>query len=345
MRHLPLAALPGIVALAAGCGPVPDPRLSPVDLRPPLVQSVQTTGPDSIRVEFDEAAALAAEKTRISPELDVGGITTEGCQAVIHSGRQVPGLPYTLETEARDSHGNTASFIAEFYGYNSRVPRIVVNELIPRGSGNHPDAVELKALSAGDMGGVVLYVGSPSSFDARLVFPSLPVRAGTFIIVHPRPPGASGEVNETSDMTQSRGVDSADTAWDFWMPDAAGLGGNNGAVSVYDRPGGACLDAVIYSNRTSHSDERYRGFGSQAMLSRSEEIVQDRGWAPAGLRVTPEDAVSPEGSTGTRSLCRSSGSADTDGPEDWHVVPTRGASLGADNSDQVWVLQAPTSAP
>jgi hypothetical protein len=52
--------------------------------------------------------------------------------------------------------------------------------------------------------------------------------------------------------------------------------------------------------------------------------------------VTPEDGVNPEGSTGTRSLCRSSASMDNDRPEDWHVVPTRAATFGTDNSDEVF---------
>jgi len=72
--------------------------------------------------------------------------------------------------EAQDSHGNSASFAAQFYGFNSRVPRLLINEFTPRGSGNHPDLVELKALSAGNMGGVVFFLGTPDSYDARLVF-------------------------------------------------------------------------------------------------------------------------------------------------------------------------------
>ena len=47
----------------------------------------------------------------------------------------------------------------QFYGFNARVPRLLINEFTPRGSGNHPDLVELKTLTAGNMGGVVLYLG------------------------------------------------------------------------------------------------------------------------------------------------------------------------------------------
>ena len=120
------------------------------------------------------------------------------------------------------------------------------------------------------------------------------------------------------------------------LQDGKGLSGNNGVLSLYDRPGGKCLDGVLYSNRTSQSDELYRGFGSEETLNRAEELVLAGGWKPAGARVSPEDAVNPEGSTGTRSICRSSGSADTDSAEDWHIVPTRKATFGAENSDEVY---------
>jgi hypothetical protein len=248
----------------------------------------------------------------------------------------VPGQHYILSTEAADARGNSSSFLAEFYGFNGRVPRLLINELTPRGSGSHPDCTELKVLSDGNLGGVVLYNGTPGSFDGRLIFPACAVRAGSFIIVHWKPAGIPGEVDETSDPSASTGSDTSDTALDFWVRDCAGLGGNNGVLTVFERPGGACIDGVIYSNRTSESDERYRGFGAEDMLARAEELVSDGGWACAGKKIAPEDCVNPEGSTGTRSLCRTPGAPDTNGPEDWHVVPTRKASFGAENSAEVY---------
>ncbi len=108
-------------------------------------------------------------------------------------------------------------------------------------------------------------------------------------------------------------------------------------LTVYDSPGGTLLDGVLYSNRTSESDELYAGFGTADVLARAQELARDGGWKTAGERPAPEDAVSPEGSTGTRSICRSSGGADTDGAADWHIVPTRGSTFGAVNSDEVYV--------
>ncbi len=324
-------------AVLCGCGPVVDPRTRDVDLRPPLIQAVAARGPEEVCIEFDEEAALAPERISISPPLGVTGVTGPAKQVVISGQTQRPGQRYTLEAEARDARGNSASFMAEFYGYNGRVPHLLINELTPRGSGSHPDLVELKALSAGDMGGVVFLHGTPSASAARFVFPSFPVTAGSFIIVHCRPAGDPAEINETGSLSESGGLDASESARDFWIPEGRGLAGNNGIVALYDRPGGRCIDAVLYSNRTSQSDSRYRGFGSAEMLAQAEELLRDGGWKAAGSRILPEDGVSPEGSTATRSLCRSPASADTDTADDWHIVPSRKASFGAENSAEVYV--------
>ena len=333
------------VSLCVSCGPVADPRSTAVDLSPPQLQSIRTVGPQEISIEFDEDADLRAGKTRITPDLAIAGTTVSGKTVEIRGESQSPGRLYTLEAEAQDARGNSASFIAQFYGWNDRVPRALINEFTPRGSGSHPDLVELKVLTDGDMGGMALYLGTPGSFDARLVFPAFAVAAGNFIIVHLKPTGSTEEVDETRDRSVSRGFDASDSAFDFWLPEGTGISGTNGVLSLYDRPGGRCLDAVLYSNRTSQSDERYRGFGSEEMESRAEEIVSAKGWKAAGARITPEDAVSPEGSTGTRSLCRSAASADTDQAADWHLVPTRKATFGSENSDEAYGKRGMAGSP
>ena len=325
-------------ALAVSCGPVPDPRSAgQVDLHPPVIESVCSTGPGEISIQFDEEASLVADKTRITPALNVREATGPAKGILLRVDDQKPGLEYTLEAEARDSSGNAASFLATFYGFNPHVPLLLINELTTQGTADHPDMVEIKVVTDGDVGGVVLYQGTPGSFDDRLVFPSFPVRQGEFLVVHFKPSGDGTEVNETADKGVSGGLDACGTAYDFWAAGGRGIAGNNGVLSLYQRPGGNLMDGFLYSNRTSTSDEKYRGFGSAATLARAEELVRDGGWQTTGQRVSPEDAVNPDGSTSTRSLCRSSASVDTDSAADWHIVPTRKASWGRDNTDEVYV--------
>ena len=65
-----------------------------------------------------------------------------------------------------------------------------------------------------------------------------------------------------------------------------------------------------------------------------EDALRDR-LGYLRFAIVPEDAVNPDGTTGTRTLCRNPASVDTDGNADWHIVPTRGASPGAPNTDEV----------
>lgn len=335
------AAAAALAALPIACGPVPWPKGPDLDLRPPVIEGVSATGPQSLEVAFDEEAGLDADSLRVEPALEVREVSPPGRKVTVGVGTQVPGREYRMEATARDERGNSTTFLAAFSGFNDRVPRVIVNEFTPRGSTDHPDLVELKALTDGDMGGLVLYAGTPSSFDARLVFPSFEVRRGSFIVVHCRPSGDPAEVDETGDTAASGGTDASPAVRDFWLRGSPGLGGNNGVISVYERPGGPILDGLLYSNRTSASDERYRGFGSTDVLVRAEELARDGGWKAAGALVAPEDGIDPDDSTATRSICRPAASLDTDTRADWHIVPTRGWTFGAENSDEEYPPATP----
>ena len=298
-----------LLSLCTCCGPITDirERFDP-DLTPPVLMGIRTLSEEQVELAFDEPPTCRIEDILIVPQLNPVSVQSKDCL-----------------------------LLAVFYGYNGNLPELLINEFTTRGTGNHPDAVELKVSVAGNMGGLVLYEGTPSNYDERLIFPAFEVEAGDFLIVHFKAQGIPEEIDETEDKELSGGLDSSEYAYDFWIPEGAGISGNNGVISLYARPGGEILDGVLYSDRSSDSDERYGGFGTLDSLERAEELVGDGGWIILADRVRPEDAVSPEGSTGTRSICRSASSEDSDTAVDWHIVPTRGFTFGRENSDEVYV--------
>jgi hypothetical protein len=344
MRFMGLLKTCALLALClcTCCGPISDmrERLDP-DLIPPLLLDVRTLNAEKLELTFDEPPLCRPEDLAVEPFLEVLSVQSDDCRLVIQIAAQTPGLPYQLEAVVEDEAGNGLHFLAMFYGFNGEVPELLVNEFTTRGTGSHPDAVELKVTAGGNMGGVVLYEGTPGNHDDRLIFPAFKVDAGEFLIVHFKPEGIPEEIDETEAKDLSRGLDASDQAYDFWIPGGAGISGNNGVLSLYDRPGGEILDGVLYSNRTSDSDESYGGFGTLDSWERAQELVADGGWIIAGEQVRPEDAVSPESSTGTRSICRSAApvgtaSVDTNTASDWHIVPTLGFTFGQENSDEVY---------
>ena len=336
-RMLSALVIGPAAALLAGCGPLEDLRekLEP-DLKPPVLLGLRAREL-SLELDFDEPPFCGPEQVRAEPALEVTEARVEANRLYLACPGQAAGQRYCLELSVADARGNITQLAVELYGYNPAPPRLLLNEFTTQGSDTHPDLVELFAAGGGDMAGLALYQGTAGSWDDRLVFPPFPIRAGEYILVHFKPQGLPAELDEPGDPALSGGLDASPVAYDFWVPGGRGLSGNNGVLSLYDRPGGALRDGVLYSNRTSASDTLYRGFGSAATLARAEELAREGGWRAAEEAIRPEDAVNPDSGTATRSLCRSSASTDSDAACDWHVVPTRGSTFGMVNSDERYV--------
>ena len=341
-RRRSVAAVAGLGSLLMtaliSCAPLQEAKdNSWGDLVPPVYLGIKATGPREITVEFDEAVTLNPESLALSEELGAVSPRVEGSNLVLETAvAGAPGTEYHVEGQVEDSAGNSTTFLAAVYGFNAAVPDIIINEFTTQGSSNKPDIVELYLASSGNLGGLTLYEGTVGEWETRYVFPAMELPAGAFVVLHYRPEGIAAEVTETTDPTISGGIDATDSAWDIWIPEGDGLTGNNGAVTLTDQPGGRILDAVLYSNRTSSSDTNYRGFGSSRMLAQAEELFAAGAWTAAGVAIAPEDCIDPEDSTATRSISRGSTPNDSDSAADWHITPTRGATFGSTNSDEVY---------
>ena len=328
-----------LFALAAGCGLVPDYRiLTGGDQTPPIFLGAECTDRRTMVLSFNEAVRPIHGTISIAPELPIEGVSAQGNKiVVVVAADQSVGQEYTVEAAAEDLGRNSITLLCRLYGFNPDVPRVTINEFITQGSDTHPDLVELLATSSGNTAGLCICEGSRDHWQERFIFPAIRVEAGDYLLIHWKPQGIAAEVNETADKSASLGYDACPTAYDLWVPAGDGLSGNNGAITVYASPGGRILDAVIYSNRTSASDDTYDGFGSAEVLLQAAQIFEEGGWRCAGAKVAPEDAVNPGSSTATRSICRSSQSVDTDAAADWHIVPTKGSTFGGPNLDDRYV--------
>lgn len=328
-----------LCVLAASCLPISDSReITDADLHPPQLLSFAVTGKKSVALEFNKPASVIEGSLRIVPRIPVASAeSAENSVTVTFAEGQQLGTEYVLELSVEDKRGNSMDILVPFYGYNPEIPDICINEFTTQGSGNHPDMVELYAFSDGNTAGLTLYEGTKTNWEDKLVLPPLEIRAGSYILVHFKPEGIPEEVDEVDSPAESGGLDASPDAYDFWVPSGSGLSGNNGVIALYTSPQGKLIDGVLYSNRTSASDEKYRGFGMRKVMERADELVEEGGWKYTGEQVAPEDAIDPEDSTATRSMCRSSKSTDSDTSSDWHIVPTSTYSFGTVNSDDVYV--------
>ena len=320
------------------CAPI-DSKTGEIDnnIASPKIIGVKVVENRRIEFIFSKEVSASSESFEINP--DLGNLNFEENNRaiiIISSEEQLPGEEYFIKGRVKDNYGNSLSFSTQFYGFNPRVPAILINEFTTNGSTAHPDMVELFILTHGNMAGVVYYAGCGCINDQELIFPPFEVVSGEYVVIHTKPQGIPEEVNETGAKDVSKGIDVTPSARDFWVKGGTGLSGNNGALTIFSSPGGELIDAVLYSNRTTSSDERYRGFGSTNMLHKADCIAEKNGWYFEGEQISPEDCIDPSQSTATRSVCRNSNSDDTNTKDDWHTVPTSGYTFGRINNDAVY---------
>ncbi len=324
------------LAVCSSCGQIRKyTDLSNIDCTPPVFVSFSQPDPKTVVFTFNESIDRNLSSVNIYPEQADYQVTYQNNQVEIEfSENTVPGLEYAFEAEIYDNYSNCLYVLYPFFGYNPSLPVIVVNEFTSQGSSSHPDVAELYVKESGNTAGMTIFEGTCEQFDSYLVFPGLEVSAGDYILVHFRPQGIEDELNETESRDASGGIDASDSAWDFWVEGGNGISGNNGALSLYTSPGGSIIDAVLYSNRTSESDTKYRGFGSAAFRNQADYLYLNNAWSAEEENIRPEDCINPENSTSTRSMCRDMPAPDTNSRDDWYVTVTGGFTFGYENSTE-----------
>ena len=328
-------------SLFAGCGRTVWEelvKLNPEDLAPPQIQEVLAQDRRTVEIRFDKETWVETGSLCLAPGLPVAGVE-DGSRAVkirlSEDGKA--GIRYTCEATVRDAKGNSLSFLYHFYGFNDRIPGLLINEFITTASTTVTTMAELAVLSDGNLGGVTFFEGTKSYADKTFVFPSLEVKAGDFILLHFKPMGTAGELDEVNRKDEASAKGSSPAAWDFWARDTGNLSEDNDILSLYDNPEGRLLDGILYTTKLYEPGMKYNGFGTSLMLNKVKELVAGGGWKTASAEPYPADGFNSDKATATRSICRSSKSADTNSPADWHIVPTKKSSFGAVNSDEVYV--------
>lgn len=311
--------------------------LSEPDLSPPRLLGVSPVDSPEIRFLFNEPVYPGREKIVLdSGDRAVLSREEGNVMVLIPEEDLIPGKLYKAALTVEDGMGNSCRFVLPFWGWNPDIPRLLINELNPEGSGNNPDCIELYTLQGGNSAGMCLYYGTRRHYEYRYILPSLQLETGDYIIIHCRREYIEGEISESSDRTISTGKLSADTAWDLWLPEDSGLSGANGIVSLYSGVDGIMQDAVVYSERSSDPEDDYLGWTART-FDAAADLFEEGEWKFSSEMIPPEEAVSSHNTTGTRSLCRDSSSGDSDSNADWHTVPTGGKSFGYPNSDEIYI--------
>ena len=356
-----------LILLITSCTPISGFRsLAEIDIIPPLLIETATFDAQEFHLTFTEDITPIPAAFWIEPAIPIADIAPskeDPATLILTTATPVaPGTRIVICGSARDLSGNSVDIRAGLYGWNPHIPRLIITEFTTRGSGKNPDRVELFVEGSGNLAGVTLLDGTRTQYRQRVILPPIAVEPGDYVIIHFQPDPADPGLCE--DEVSSPGTAAVATAtqggYDIWArdtqgaPTSLGLSGNNGCLTLRASPFGPLIDGVVYSNRTSASDERYRGFGSTDMMGWVDDLQQEGGWeTPSvhpgeeiGRPLSPEDCVDSTYTTATRSISRalvgkdgddSEGYADTNTAGDWHVVPTGGQSFGYVNDPSVHV--------
>ena len=328
----------------ASCDPVPEMRSADWgDLHPPTLveQSIETSG--TIRLTFDEDVEIVTGSVHLEPGLSLvqePDHPDPGNKKVLSmsiGGNAVPGAPYTFEISVADSAGNDIYVVLPFYGPNAHPAKLLMNEVLTKSSANNRDAIEFLVIESGDLGGLTCAIGMSQDFDARYIFPSRQVSAGEFVIVHCKPEGIPEEKDEVANKTQSGGKNASPAAWDFWMRDSTGLPDTSGIVTLARTPMGPIDDALFYTDKVSEDGKDYRSFGTKKLMDRADALTASKAWKTKSPTIVVEDGANSTGCTATRTMCRNTLLTDTNAASDWHIVPSGSLSLGAANTNAVYV--------
>lgn len=263
-----------------------------------------------------------------------------------------PGELYHVETVVYDQKNNSLGSMVPVYGYNSRVPKLLITEFTVKGNGKtRPETVELYAQTSGNLAGVTIHNSRYRAMQ-YYIFPNHEVEAGQYILLHYRTTEDETEIDELIAPDTSTAPNTHPEAWDFWVsnfelplhvpaPDE-GLSESNGTLALHTSPYGPIIDAVIYSKDAESNS--YNGFGCEEVLTHATEIIQAGAWishVPQAPEIIAQDVAVIGKSTTTRSIQRKQGEpdnglepqhplwVDTNSPDDWYIVPTGGLSFGA----------------
>lgn len=218
-----------------------------------------------------------------------------------------------------DRSGNISSFILSLTGKNSRIPKLMINEISPNGSDTQPDRIEIIALTDGNTEGIYAADGTKGNEQFGFVLPSIDMKQGDMILLY-----WNTNCREESYINSSQ-----KRTYTLRAGSSTGLSGTNGVFVLYDMKAGdgKILDAIIYSDfkSTAHS-----GYGTSRVEASANEIVNSFEWIG--------QAVDSSHSTSTRTISRRMGLRDSNTANDFYTTVTRGQTFGEANISQEYVV-------
>jgi hypothetical protein len=294
----------------------------------PVFLGCRAAGTETLQFRFSRPVEVLAFNA--SPALPVESI--EGGEVIqVNLSDSIPGgEAYTADILVKDGEGNTLNVLVPFRSRNDRMPRLHINELRTEYSSSSTklriEFVELKAVEAGNLGALRLYIAGNTKKSMVFEFPPAELAAGEYVVLHLRTL-EEGAVDETGDkLDLSKGGEAGALSRDFWIPGAEKLLHKTDAVYLLDQDD-SIIDAVMMSENADP------WWTKDHFVQAADLLYRQGAWiSPDGEIPGPGAAVITGLSTATRSICRNEAVPDSNTAADWYITVTSGASPGALNN-------------
>jgi hypothetical protein len=329
------AALPALINSACSCSTESAlQKVLNISVESPVFISCKAVSAQEIAFQFSLPVTVVS--LIFDPPQEVGEIR-DGDAVMVTLQNPPPGGERILaDILVEDKDGNTLNVLVPFRIRNENFPSFIITEVRTEYSKPRVEFVELKMLSAGNLGALCMFIAA-SGLDAPFFeFPPMAVKAGEYVVVHLRTldpavinetggnPGANAYTKETEAQPD---------AWDFWIPESKKrLSKKAGAVFFADQDD-RIIDAIIFSESTAGSV-----WQDEKMAQAAELLGKAGAWSATDGGVPgPADAVLSRNTTVTRSICRDETIADRNRATDWYIAATSGSSPGKPNNTKRYV--------
>jgi hypothetical protein len=262
-------------------------------------------------------------------KIDGGSIVTVSLQNPPDGGERI-----MADILVEDQTGNTLNVLVPFRTRNENIPSFIITEVRTEYSKPRVEFVELRMLTAGNLGALRMFTAGNGADAPLFEFPPAEVKAGEYVVVHLRSldPAALDETGENLELTPySKDNEAQPEARDFWIPGAKKwLTKKAGAVYFADQDD-RIIDAVLYSEFTTDpwwQDEK---------MAKTAELLGGTGAWIAESIPGPENAVLSRNTTATRSICRDETVPDSDSAADWYITAAGCSTPGKPNNTKRYV--------
>jgi hypothetical protein len=282
-------------------------------------------------IDFEFSRPVKVLSLNFSPVIAVESVENGSVIRVNFDQGPGPGERLVADLLVEDENGNTINVLVPLRTRNTRVPALLINELRTEYSKPKVEFIEFRALEAGNLGALRVFIAG--NYKAPLVYEFSPVevQSGEYIVLHLRTVEEACRDELGARLDESGGTESSPTARDLWLPGNVKLLHKTDAIYVLDQDDGV-LDSVMIAEVSEP------WWNKEYLADAADFLFRKGAWKTADEKICgPDNAVNAGTTTLTRTICRDESTANTNTAAAWYVTVNSGATPGKPNNPNRYV--------